>query len=46
MFISADTNSDLVQSIIELQPDDFLAKPFTVKDLDRRLGRVLARKKP
>ncbi|WP_158966876.1 response regulator [Paraglaciecola sp. L3A3] len=44
VFISADTNSDLVQSIIELQPDDFLAKPFTVKDLDRRLGRVLARK--
>jgi CheY-like chemotaxis protein len=45
VFISADTNSDLVQSIIELQPDDFLAKPFTIKDLDRRLSRVLARKK-
>ena len=45
VFISADTDSDLVQSIIELQPDDFLAKPFTVKDLDRRLSRVLARKK-
>jgi CheY-like chemotaxis protein len=45
VFVSADTNSDLVQSIIELQPDDFLAKPFTVKDLDRRLSRVLARKK-
>ena len=45
VFISADTNSDLVQSIIELQPDDFLAKPFTVKDLNRRLSRVLARKK-
>jgi CheY-like chemotaxis protein len=44
VFISADTNSDLVQSIIELQPDDFLAKPFTVKDLDRRLSRVLGRK--
>jgi DNA-binding response OmpR family regulator len=45
VFISADTNSDLVQSIIELQPDDFLAKPFTVKELDRRLSRVLTRKK-
>jgi CheY-like chemotaxis protein len=45
VFISADTNSDLVQSIVELQPDDFLAKPFTVKDLDRRLSRVLSRKK-
>ncbi|MCF2949965.1 response regulator [Paraglaciecola aquimarina] len=44
VFISADTNSDLVQSIIELQPDDFLAKPFTVKELDRRLSRVLGRK--
>ncbi|MFT4939254.1 MAG: CheY-like chemotaxis protein [Paraglaciecola sp.] len=45
VFISADTTSDLVQSIVELQPDDFLAKPFTVKDLDRRLSRVLVRKK-
>ncbi|MFT4725356.1 MAG: CheY-like chemotaxis protein [Colwellia sp.] len=45
VFISADTNSDLVQSIIELQPDDFLAKPFTVRELDRRLSRVLTRKK-
>lgn len=45
IFISADTTSDLVQSIVELQPDDFLAKPFTVKDLGRRLSRVLTRKK-
>jgi CheY-like chemotaxis protein len=45
VFISADTTSDLVQSIIELQPDDFLAKPFTVKDLDKRLSRVLERKR-
>ena len=45
IFISADTTVDLVQSIVELQPDDFLAKPFTVKDLDKRLSRVLTRKK-
>jgi CheY-like chemotaxis protein len=45
VFISADTTSDLVQSIVELQPDDFLAKPFTVKELDRRLTRVLTRKR-
>jgi CheY-like chemotaxis protein len=45
VFVSADTNSDLVQSIIELQPDDFLAKPFKIIDLDRRLSRVLTRKK-
>lgn len=45
IFISADTTSDLVHSIVELQPDDFLAKPFTVNDLDKRLTRVLSRKK-
>lgn len=45
IFISADTTSDLVHSIVELQPDDFLAKPFTVKDLDKRLSKVLTRKK-
>ena len=45
IFISADTTSDLVHSIVELQPDDFLAKPFTVNDLDKRLSKVLARKK-
>ena len=44
VFISADTNAELVHSIVEMQPDDFLAKPFTVKDLDKRLSRVLTRK--
>ena len=33
-----------MHSIVELQPDDFLAKPFTVRELDRRLGRLLTRK--
>ncbi|GAB5378667.1 MAG: response regulator [Aliiglaciecola sp.] len=45
IFISADTTSDLVHSIVELQPDDFLAKPFTVNDLDKRLTKVLLRKR-
>ncbi|MCV2883823.1 response regulator [Aestuariibacter sp. AA17] len=45
IFISADTTSDIVHSIVELQPDDFLAKPFTVNDLDKRLSKVLSRKK-
>lgn len=45
IFISADTTSDLVHSIVELQPDDFLAKPFTVNDLDKRLTKVLTRKR-
>lgn len=45
IFISADTTSDLVHSIVELQPDDFLAKPFTVNELDKRLSKVLVRKR-
>lgn len=44
VFISADTTPDIVHSIVELQPDDFLAKPFTVRELDKRLSRVLVRK--
>ncbi len=44
VFISADTTPDIVHSIVELQPDDFLAKPFTVRELDKRLSRVLQRK--
>ena len=44
VFVSADTSPDLVHGIVELQPDEFLAKPFTVKELDKRLSRVLARK--
>lgn len=44
VFISADTTPDIVHSIVELQPDDFLAKPFTVKELNKRLTRVLRRK--
>lgn len=45
IFISADTSAELIHSIVELQPDDFMAKPFTIKDLDKRLFRVLTRKK-
>lgn len=45
IFISADTTPDIVHSIIELQPDDFLAKPFTVRELNKRISRVLARKR-
>lgn len=45
VFVSADTSKELIHSILELQPDDFLAKPFTIKDLDRRLYRALMRKR-
>ncbi|QJR79787.1 response regulator [Alteromonas pelagimontana] len=44
VFVSADTTADIVHSIVELQPDEFLAKPFTVRELDKRLSRVLLRK--
>lgn len=44
IFISAETEPGLVHSVLELQPDDFLVKPFTLKDLDQRVSRVLTRK--
>jgi DNA-binding response OmpR family regulator len=44
IFISAETEPGLVHSVLELQPDDFLVKPFTLKDLDQRISRVLNRK--
>jgi DNA-binding NarL/FixJ family response regulator len=45
IFTSADTSADVVHAIVELQPDEFIAKPFSVNELDRRLSRVLSRKK-
>lgn len=45
VFTSADTSADVVHAIIELQPDEFLAKPFSVNQLDKRLFKVLRRKK-
>ncbi|WP_111979272.1 tetratricopeptide repeat-containing response regulator [Algibacillus agarilyticus] len=44
IFVSAETSPELVNSVIELQPDDFLVKPFTPKELKIRLERVLSRK--
>ena len=44
IFTSADTSAEVVHAIIELQPDEFIAKPFSVNELDRRLSRVLSRK--
>lgn len=44
IFISADTSVELVHSIVELQPDDFLVKPFTVSDMDKRLSKLMLRK--
>lgn len=45
IFTSADTAIDVVHAIIEMQPDEFLAKPFSVNELDKRLSKVVTRKK-
>lgn len=44
IFISAETDPTLVHSVIELQPDEFMVKPFVIKDLQVRIERVLKRK--
>lgn len=44
IFVSSETEPGLVHSVLELQPDDFLVKPFTLKELDSRITRVLLRK--
>ena len=44
IFISAETSPALVHSVIELQPDDFLAKPFSQKELSTRIEKLLNRK--
>jgi len=44
IFISAETSGSLVHSVLELQPDDFLVKPFTGQELKTRIERILKRK--
>lgn len=44
IFISAETDTSLVHSVIELQPDDFLAKPFSLKVFGERIIKLLKRK--
>jgi DNA-binding response OmpR family regulator len=44
IFISAETDPSLVHSVIELQPDEFLAKPYSIGQLQQRIERVLKRK--
>ena len=45
IFISAETSGSLVHSVLELQPDDFLVKPFTAQELKIRIERILKRKR-
>ncbi len=44
IFISADADPSLVHSVLELQPDEFMVKPFAIKDLKARIDRTLLRK--
>lgn len=44
IFISAETTGSLVHSVLELQPDDFLVKPFTISELNTRIEKILLRK--
>lgn len=42
IFLSADTQASLVNSIVELQPDDFWVKPLAHKQVQTRLNYTLA----
>lgn len=44
IFISAETEPSLVHSVLELQPDEFMVKPFSAKELKARIERTLRRK--
>ncbi|WAJ71518.1 response regulator [Catenovulum adriaticum] len=45
IFLSADTQASLVNSIVELQPDDFWVKPLAHKQVQARLNHTLSIKK-
>ncbi len=45
IFISAETDPRLVHSVLELQPDEFMVKPYAIKDLQARIDRTVQRKK-
>lgn len=44
IFTSHQTSFDIVQSIVELPPDDFIAKPVNTDKLAQRIERVFRRK--
>ena len=41
VFLSADTDKGLVNSVVEMQPDDFWIKPFDMKGVKKRLEFML-----
>lgn len=45
ILISAETALQIVHGLVELQPDDYLLKPFSYKTLETRLVRALEKRK-
>ncbi|AWB68202.1 hypothetical protein C2869_18075 [Saccharobesus litoralis] len=43
--ISAENRRPHVHGLVELQPDDFLLKPFTYQGIEKRFARALAKKR-
>jgi len=41
LMITGETSREMVLGAIELQPDDYITKPFTPKEFERRLDRVM-----
>lgn len=44
IMMSAESRRQIVHGVIELQPDDYLLKPFTYKNLEKRCGRTYQKK--
>lgn len=44
IMMSAESRRQMVHGVIELQPDDYLLKPFTYKSLEKRCGRTYQKK--
>jgi tetratricopeptide (TPR) repeat protein len=44
VFTSHETSFEIVQSLVDLPPDDFIAKPVDPKILSKRINRILRRK--
>lgn len=41
IFLSADTDKELVNSVVEMQPDDFWIKPIDINRISKRLNFIL-----
>lgn len=45
IILTAEISQEMVLACLEHKPDDYIAKPYTFKELSRRLGRSLNKKK-